>query len=220
MSKPRTILEVKKDQIDENLLALVAHVKKALEQSVACLESRDEAACNLIIENDSQVNDYRRLIEHECFTAIALHQPVAHDLREIITATRLADELERMADYASDIAAIVMQMNEVSLSGLGMENVKVMGSLSARMLDEVLAAYLDKDAKKARKAAELDDQLDAEQAKLIETLFGVMQSNPVTVPNASRILWISHNLERCGDRATNIAEHVVFMLEAEVVELD
>jgi phosphate transport system protein len=88
------------------------------------------------------------------------------------------------------------------------------------MLDEVLAAYLDKDADKARKAAALDEQLDAEQANLIETLFGVMQSSPVTVPNASRMLWISHNLEHCGDRATNIAEHVVFMLEAEVVELD
>ncbi len=63
-------------------------------------------------------------------------------------------------------------------------------------------------------------RLDAEQAKLVDQLFGVMQSSPETVPNASRKLWISHNLERCGDRATNIAEHIVFMLEAEVVELD
>lgn len=66
----------------------------------------------------------------------------------------------------------------------------------------------------------MDNEVDAEQAKVIEQLFTTMQANPNLVPNASRMLWISHNLERCGDRATNIAEQVVFMLEGEVVELD
>ena len=66
----------------------------------------------------------------------------------------------------------------------------------------------------------MDDQLVAELFNLVEKIFYVMQSNPDSVPDASRLLWISHNLERCGDRATNIAEHIVFILEAEVVDLD
>ena len=66
----------------------------------------------------------------------------------------------------------------------------------------------------------MDDEIDTAQEKLISTLFSTMQSRPDLVPSASRMLWISHNIERCGDRATNIAEQIVFMLEAEVIELD
>ena len=220
MSQARHILEVKKKQIETNLLAMVHQVKQAMEQAMNCLNGSDKAACRRIVENDAQVNEIRRLIEQDCFTAIALHQPVAHDLRDIVGSARIAGELERTGDYASDIASIVTQMNGYDPSQLGIETVGTISSLAARMLDEVVAAFLEKDIDKAKKAAKLDDQLDAEHVNLVEKLFNVMQSNPDTVPDASRMLWISHNLERCGDRATNIAEHIVFILEAEVVDLD
>jgi phosphate transport system protein len=220
MLKARRVLDAKKKQIEDNLLSLVDQVKDAMQQSVVCLNSGDESVCSTIVGRDSQINEKRRLIEHDCFTVIALHQPVAHDLREIVAAIRIAGELERIGDYASDNASIIMQMDGSDLTEVGIENVLKMSSLSTRMLDEVFATYLQRDAEKARKTAEMDDEIDAEQAKLIEKLFACMQSAPGQVPNASRMLWISHNLERCGDRVTNIAEQVVFMLEAEVVELD
>jgi phosphate transport system protein len=220
MLKARRILDTRKKQIEDNLLGLVAQVKDAIQKSAVCLSGGEEALCRIVIERDSQVNERRRLIEHDCFTVIALHQPVSHDLREIIAATRIAGELERIGDYASDNASIVTQMNGADVTELGIENVLEMSSLSTRMLDEVFAAYLQRDTDKARKTAKMDDEIDAEQAKLIEKLFARMQSTPDQVPDASRMLWISHNLERCGDRVTNIAEQVVFMLEAEVVELD
>jgi phosphate transport system protein len=220
MSKTRRVLDTKKKQIEDNLFSLAAQVRDAIQQSVVCLSSGEKAVCNKITEHDSQINEKRRLIEHDCFTVIALHQPVSHDLREIVAATRIAGELERIGDYASDNASIVMQMDGTELTAIGMENVLKMSSLSTRMLDEVLGAYLERNAEKAKEAAKIDDDIDAEQAELIEKLFARMQSAPDQVPNASRMLWISHNLERCGDRVTNIAEQVVFMLEAEVVELD
>jgi phosphate transport system protein len=220
MSKTRRALDTRKKQIEDNLLGLAAQVKDAIQQSVVCLSSGEKAVCGTIVEQDSQVNEKRRLIEHDCFTVIALHQPVSHDLREIVAATRIAGELERIGDYASNNASIVMQMDGTERTELGIENVLKMSTLSTRMLDEVLEAYLQRNAEKAAKAAKVDDEIDAEQAELIEKLFARMQSAPDQVPNASRMLWISHNLERCGDRATNIAEQVVFMLEAEVVELD
>ena len=220
MSEPRHILEVKKKQIEKNLLALVALVKDAMEKAALCLTDADQAVCKLLVENDVQINECRRLVENDCLMAVALHQPVAHDLRDIVTATRIAVDLERIGDYVSDIASIVIQMRGADLSKVGLENVQKMLSLAVNMLEEVLAAYLERDVDKAKKAAAMDDVLDAEQAQLIDQLFSTMQSSPETVPNASRMLWISHNLERCGDRATNIAEHIVFMQEAEVVELD
>ncbi len=220
MPKARHILDNKKKQIEENLDGLVDQVKNAMNRAVACLSSGDRAVCNAIIENDPQINQNRRLIEQDCLMAIALHQPVAHDLREIVAAARVAEELERAGDYASDIASIVMQMDGSDLSKVGLQDVLKLSSLCTRMLDEVLAAYQQKDAEKARQAAKMDDEIDTEQANLIERLFTIMQTDPVQVPNASRMLWISHNLERCADRGTNIAEQIVFMLEAEVVELD
>jgi phosphate transport system protein len=220
MSKARHILDHKKKQIEDNLLDLVDQVKAAMSQAVDCLTVVDKAVCESIIETDPQINENRRLIEQDCLTAIALHQPVAHDLREIVAATRIAGELERAGDYASDIASIVMQMDGTDLSKVGLEDVLKLASLCTGMLDEVLAAYIQRDVEKAKQAAKLDDEIDAEHANLIEKLFSIMQSDPEQVPNASRMLWISHNLERCADRGTNIAEQIVFMLKAEVVELD
>jgi phosphate transport system protein len=220
MLKARRVLDTKKKEIEENLLHLVSQVKDALQQSVVCLSSGEKALCGTVIEHDSQINEKRRLIEHDCFMVIALHQPVSHDLREIVAATRIAGELERIGDYASDNASIVMQMDGTDLTELGIESVLKMSTLSTRMLDEVFQAYLQRNVEKAKKTAKMDDDIDAEQAELMQKLFARMQSAPDQVPNASRMLWISHNLERCGDRVTNIAEQVVFMLDAEVVELD
>jgi phosphate transport system protein len=220
MLKARHILDVKKKQIETQVNDLATQVKCAIDQAITCLAGSDKALCKAVVENDSLINEKRRLIEQDCVLAIALHQPVAHDLREIVAATRIAEELERTADYAADIAAIVKHIDQADLSEIGLENILKMSSLATRMLDEVTIAFLRRDSGQAKQAASMDDEVDAEQEKVIEQLFAIMQANPSLVPNASRMLWISHNLERCGDRATNIAEQVVFMLEAKVVELD
>ena len=220
MLKARHILDVKKKQIETQVNDLATQVKCAIDQAITCLAGSDKALCKAVVENDSLINEKRRLIEQDCVLAIALHQPVAHDLREIVAATRIAEELERIADYAADIAAIVKHIDQADLSEIGLENILKMSSLATRMLDEVTTAFLRRDSGQAKQAASLDDEVDAEQEKVIEQLFAIMQANPSLVPNASRMLWISHNLDRCGDRATNIAEQVVFMLEAKVVELD
>ena len=220
MLKARNLLDVHKRKIEAVLLELANQVRDAMDQAVIGLSSGNKLVCSSIVERDSEININRRIVENECLTAIALQQPVAHDLREIITASRIAEELERTGDYVSDIASIAMQMDGVATPDIGIEEVLKMASLCTHMQDEVLQAYLKRDVEKAKQTAEVDDEIDTEQKNLIEKLFSVMQSDPDLVPNASRMLWISHHLERCGDRATNIAEQVVFMLDAEVVDLD
>jgi phosphate transport system protein len=181
---------------------------------------QEKDVCRAIVESDSKINQGQHQVEQDCLLAIALHQPVAHDLREIVAAGRIAGELERAGDYAADIAAIILQTDGSDLSKVGVAEVLELSHICVRMLDEVITAYLQKDAENAKRVARMDDEIDAGHGRLVQKLFAAMQASPDLVPDASRMLWISHILERCGDRATNIAEQVVFMLEAEVTELD
>ena len=220
MPESRHALLLKKKQIEENLIDLFTAVADAMNQAMSCLAGGDKASCHAIIEHDAEINRRRHHVEQECLTAIALHQLVANDLRDVVAATRIAADLERIGDYASDIASISLQMTGVDLAEIGGRDLSRMSSLCNTMMVSVLAAYRDKDTEKAKMAAEMDDDIDAEQAKLIQMLFSTMQSRPALVPDASRMLWISHLFERYGDHLTNIAEQILFAIEGKVVELD
>lgn len=152
--------------------------------------------------------------------AIASQQPVAHDLRDIVAYMRMAGELERIGDYASDIAKSVLELNDSPLQPLGLEAVLTMAEICLQMLDAVREANAAGDAERARIAAGMDDQLDARLRALVSSTLGAMRADARLVDNGSRMLWIAHNLERCGDRTTNIAEQVIYRLEGVVEELD
>jgi phosphate transport system protein len=220
MLESRHTLVARKTEIEKDLVRLFSRVKNAMEQAIECLNVCDKDVCRAIVESDSKINQGQHQVEQDCLLAIALHQPVAHDLREIVAAGRIAGELERAGDYAADIAAIILQTDGSDLSKVGVAEVLELSHICVRMLDEVITAYLQKDAENAKRVARMDDEIDAGHERLVQKLFAAMQASPDLVPDGSRMLWISHILERCGDRATNIAEQVVFMLEAEVTELD
>jgi phosphate transport system protein len=110
MLKARRVPGARKKEIEAKPLSPVAQVKNAMQQLVVCVSSGEKAVCGASVKHDPQLNGKRRLIEHDCFTVIALHQPVSHDLREIVAATRIAGELERIGNYVSDNASIVTQM--------------------------------------------------------------------------------------------------------------
>ena len=219
MTQIRHALSTRKMQIEGNLIDLFSLTTDAMDEAVSCLAVDDKTKCQAIIARDTAINHSRYLIERECLAAIALHQLVADDLKYMVAAMRIAGELERMGDYASDIASIVMQMNNADLSEVGVADLLMISSLCSQMMEEVLAAYRQKDPEKAKKAAKMDDAIDTGQSEFIRNLFSIMQSHPGLVPDASRMLWISHILERYGDHLTNIAEQVVFATEAKVVEL-
>jgi phosphate transport system protein len=220
MPESRHALVVKKKQIEKNLIDLFTAVADAMDQAMSCLASENKAICHAIIEQDAEINRSRHLVERECLTAIALHQLVAHDLRDMVAATRIAADLERIGDYAADIASISLQMTDTDLAEIGISALLRMSSLCSNMMAAVLSAYRDKDTERAKAAARIDDDVDTEHAKLVQMLFSKMQSTPALVPDASRMIWISHLLERYGDHLTNIAEQVLFAIEGKVVELD
>ncbi len=220
MQETRHILDVRKASIQADITSLFGEVREVLAWAMGCLASRDQAECARLVEHDAQLNAKRRAIEHQCLATIASQQPVAHDLRDLIADMRIASELERMGDYASDISASVMELDAADLGRAGLEQVKAMFGMCQQMLGDVLASYRGADAGLARQAAAMDDALDERLRHMIAEVMAAMRADPAMVDNGSRMLWIAHNLERCGDRATNIAEQVVFRVEGEEVDLD
>jgi len=220
MHELRHILDVKKHQIEVTLDGLFDDVRSAIDGAVACLVQRDPDYCRRLIENDVRINDKRRLIEQDCLVAIASQQPVAHDLRDIVADMRIAVELERMGDYASDIASNVLELDGGHLGELGLADLLAMSGLCLRMLSDAQQARKTGDAVLARQLAATDDELDDRLQRVVSSTLAAMRTDPVMVDNGTRMLWIAHNLERCGDRATNIAEQVVYRVEGVVEELD
>lgn len=216
----RHILEAKKKQIETNLAGMSDDVGNAIEAAVKCLVKKDQGVCEDLIRNDVKLNEKRRLLEQDCLVALASQQPVAHDLRDIIADMRIASELERVGDYASDIAASVLEMEGVHLELLGLLDVQRMAGICQQMLSHAMRAHQAGDVALARRVGAADDELDALMHKLASFLMDAMRADPKHVHDGSRMLWIAHNLERCGDRATNIAEQVIFQVEGDSVELD
>lgn len=214
------ILDAKKQQIETNLAALFGQVTGALEQAVECLNTRDNAICERIIRDDILLNERRRMVEQDCLVAIASQQPVANDLRDIVADMRIASELERMGDYASDIAAAVLQLSGNDLDQLALADILAMSASCRTMVADAMKAHADDDLERARGLAAQDDALDASLRKIIDHVLATMRNRPELVDDGSRLLWIAHNLERCGDRATNIAEQVTFRIRGEIEELN
>jgi phosphate transport system protein len=213
------ILDTKKRQIDANIDGLFDAVRDALDSALRCLYKQDRGVCEALIRNDAELHEKRRLVEQDCLVAIASQQPVANDLRDIVADMRIAGELERMGDYASDIAAAILKMEAGDLDHLGLLEVQGMAGMCQQILSHVKRAHREGDADLAERVARLDDKLDAAQNRIVSHLLAVMRSDSANVHNGARMLWIAHNLERCGDRATNIAAQVIFRIRGENVEL-
>lgn len=220
MLESRHTLDVRKGEIEADLDALFTEVAAAIDGAMQCLATRSASGCGELIRHDALLNERRRRIELACMVLIASQQPVAHDLRDIVADMRIAAELERMGDYARDIAVSVGELDTADLGPVGQAEVLAMAGICQDMLAEAARAHHGDDADLARRVAATDDELDARLKDLVGRVLEAMRADPALVNNGTRMLWIAHDLERYGDRCTNIAEQVVFRVEGEVVELD
>ncbi len=216
---PREKFDQELKQLKQDILSLGEMVDRAIEQSIVALKERDLDLARQIIANDKAINARRYAIEKKCYTLIATQQPAAGDLRTIITAIHLATELERIADHAAGIAQITVRMGgEPPLKPL--IDIPRMAERDRAMLRQALNAYLAHDASLAQDIGSLDDEIDQLYDQILRELLTFMIEDPRTVTRATYLLWVSHNLERIGDRVTNIGERVIFMVTGELKEYD
>lgn len=219
MLKTRGRLDRELSQIQEEILRLGDMVEQAIQQSVQALKKRDVALARQIIQQDQDINALRYTIEEQCLTVIATQQPVAIDLRTIIAAIHIAVEMERMADHASGIAQLTIRMaGEPLLKPL--IDVPRMADVACEMLHASLDAFLARDPDAARAVATRDDELDKLDDQVFRELLTYMLQDPRNINRATFLLWVAHNLERIGDRVTNVSERVIFMITGKLEELD
>jgi phosphate transport system protein len=193
-------------------------VGNAVERSVQALKDRDADLAQQVINDDEAINQLRYTIEEECLELIATQQPAAGDLRMVMAAMHIAVELERMADHAAGNAEITKRIyREPLLKPL--IDIPAMTRIASEMIHAALDAFMAGNADAATKVAQRDDEIDALYQQIFRELLTYMIEDPRTITRATHLLWAAHNLERIGDRVTNVCERVIFMTTGKLGEL-
>ena len=216
---PRETFNEQLAKLKQDAMQLGADATRTISTGVDALKVRDQVIAHAMIEHDRELNRARYNIEERCYTLIATQQPLAGDLREIITILLIAIELERIADHAKNLAEIVIHMgNEPLLKPL--IDIPRMAEVDQEMLTQVLDAFARNDSDLALRVARRDDEVDALYVQVFRELLTYAIQDPKTVQRALNLLFAAHNLERIGDRITNIAERVIYMVTGRLEEIN
>ncbi|QIK38349.1 phosphate signaling complex protein PhoU [Caldichromatium japonicum] len=221
MSHVITLVQKKRSQLQERISELGAQVIAALHQSVECLRTQDQALAQQISAGNRLINHQRRLLEQECLVALAAFKPAGEDLRTIGACLEMASELERIGDYAADIARIIARDVKMPLPEGAVAAIIALANKSIAMLEQTLAGFLSHaDESSLRAAVANEPQVDRDEDTLTAQILEWMRTEPEFVEHGTYLLWIAHNYERAADRATNIAERAVFAVAGHTPDLD
>ena len=204
------------DNLQRDLLALAGLVEESIHKAIRALRERDPRLAREVIAGDEQIDQEENLVEEECLKILALHQPVAIDLRRIVSAMMINNDLERMGDLAEDIADRAIHLAEPPLIPVP-EGLQRMTDLTITMVRQSLDAFVNLDAQQARRVCRLDDEVDRYNDAIIRELIGVMQESPDKVEAGLSLFSATRHLERIADHATNIAEDVVYLVDGEII---
>ncbi|CAM3924393.1 phosphate signaling complex protein PhoU [Mesobacillus thioparans] len=205
--------------LHEKLLELGNFAVHALNQSLAALENKDIELALKILEDDAEANLLEEEINDFAILLIAKQQPVAVDLRRLIVAIKIATDIERMADFAVNIAKSTIRIGKEPLVK-PIEHIKLMHQLSVEMLKLSLEAYNEEDLGKARQVAQMDDQVDDLYGQTIKELLSLAQTKPEQLAQITQLSFISRYLERAADHVTNIAENVFYLVKGKRYDLN
>lgn len=215
----RTAFDHQLQEQRDLVVTMASMVDKAIARALEALRLQNVALADEVQRSDNAINRLHRTGEENAITMIALQGPVGSDVRRVASSISIFSNLERMGDYAAGISKIVVE-------GSGQELLKPlvdipnMGVIAREMLDAAIVAYINDDVAAARQIATRDDELDLLYDRIVTELINYMSTDPSTIERATHLLWIAHNLERIGDRVTNICERVVYIVTGEFEELD
>jgi phosphate transport system protein len=218
-STGRELLDRELRGAKEAVLRMGAAVEAAIDDAVKALRTGDIELAQRVMDEDLAINEMQREASSLITTAIATQQPVARDLRFLLALDHVGYELERIGDHARSVAKHVRELAaepSVELS----QNLSDMGELAGRQLHAILQALVDVDEVAARHIAALDDEIDDRYHASFDELLELMRADGRLVSQYTRHLLLSHDLERIGDRVTNIAEDVVFLARGEIEDLN
>ena len=212
----RTLFERHLADLRTDVLDLGSRAEQAIRRAMESLRRRDLALAREVVEADYEINRRRFEIEDHAVNLIATQQPMASDLRTLVAAIHIVTELERIADHAEGIARISLMLDEHALPPLG--RLEEMSGIGIDMMHESLTAYVERDVDLANRVCARDDELDALYDANYAEVIGRMLMEPSQAKILTYQLWTAHNLERIGDRATNICERVVYLVTGRMEE--
>lgn len=215
----RANFDLQLQELDDQVVTMASMVDKAIARALESLRLQNVALAEEVRRGDTNINRMHRAGEEHAISLIALQSPVGQDVRRISSAVAIFSNLERMGDYAAGIAKIVIEgANEELLKPL--VDIPRMGGIAREMLDAAIVGFINNNADAVRAVAIRDDELDQLYDDIVTELMLYMHSDSSTIRRATHLLWVAHNLERIGDRVTNICERVIFTLTGEIEELD
>jgi phosphate transport system protein len=202
--------------LQADLSEMATHVEQATRGALNALENQDLARAQQIIDEDDHIDRLQDALENKCVSLMATQQPTAIDLRALLSAVHIAVELERMGDYAEGIAKICLRIGDQPLLK-PLIDIPRMAELALTMLKESLQSHANRDEWQARKICQDDDAVDDLYDQIYRELLTYMLQDPRNIERATYLLWVAHDLERIADRATNIAERVMWLVSGHTV---
>ena len=212
-----THLQKELQELKENLLTMAAIVEGAIRDAVQSLVKRDSELAKKTFEGEDRINAMELAIDDMCLKLLALMQPMAADLRFITSAMKITTDLERMGDQAVNIAERAISLNQEPQIKPYID-IPRMAEIAQSMVKDVLDSFVNRDSKLARSVCERDDLVDGLNDQVFRELLTYMNSDPQTITRSIHLMIVCRCLERIADHATNIAEDVIFMLDARVIK--
>jgi phosphate transport system protein len=204
------------DRLQREVLSLASSVEEAISAAIKSLQDRDADLAEEVISGDNPIDMQENRIEEECLKIIALHQPVAIDLRRIATVFMLNTDLERMADLSVDIAERALVLSKMPAVHVP-DRLGRMTDLTTSMVRHSLDSFVNMDATLARQVIRTDDEVDRLNTEIIEEIVQLMRKNPDRIEAGLSLFSATRHLERIADHATNIAEDVIYLVEGDIV---
>jgi phosphate transport system protein len=205
------------EALKENLLRMAALVEEAIRDAVQSLAKRDSDLARKTFQYEDRINKLEIAIDERCLKLLALRQPMAADLRFITSAMKIITDLERMGDQAVNIAERATSLNQEPQLKPYLDIPK-MAEIAQSMVKDVLDAFVNQDSKLARSVCARDDLVDRLNDQVFRELLTYMMSDSQTITRAVHLMIVCRCLERIADHATNIAEDVIFMVDARVIK--
>ncbi|MGC9395683.1 MAG: phosphate signaling complex protein PhoU [Anaerolineae bacterium] len=219
MSSPRRTFERELQLLQDQVLIMGTMVEEAMMTSIDLLKRHDLEGAKRLIEHDIEINAKRYAIESQTLALIALHQPVARDLRTLAAILEISTELERIGDYAKGIAKINLLIGDRPFLK-PLIDIPLMAEKALEMLRRSLDAFVQQDVEAARAIPADDDEVDHLYEQVYNELMTFIRADSANIEQANYLLWAAHNLERAADRVSNICERILFTVTGQLSEFD
>ncbi|MDR0899612.1 MAG: phosphate signaling complex protein PhoU [Lactobacillaceae bacterium] len=220
----RRLFDEELSDLDNQFIEMGKMVSRTIDRSVASFTAHDVEVADDIINRDHEINEREQAIEKKAFEIIALYQPVTTDLREVVTILKAVSGLERMGDYARNIAQSTIRVKDREKGEKRIPEIErqlnSMGSATSHVVDEVLDAYVADDARRSAEIIEQESQVAVIGDDIRSEVLNSMKNNPDTIDAGSDYLVVNGYLRRIADHATDIAEWIIYKRTGKIVELN